>query len=219
MRRKYDLVGQVFGRLTALKISDRLEANGSRAFWDCMCECGNTKTVRTNHLHTGFVRSCGCFSIDRAPFKARTHGMTKTSVYRIWNNMGQRCNVAANPAYHNYGGRGIKVCERWQSFENFYADMGERPSNLHSLDRMNNHGDYEPENCQWAIRSEQNQNSRVSKYWIVNGAKFPALRLASKEYGVTEQTILRWCNGFFKRGQFIAPRNGCKSFLKYPMEA
>lgn len=154
-----DLAGQKFGRLTAL---DRaLGERGSR--WRCQCDCGETSVVRGILLLNGNTRSCGCLSKESSAAVCRsraTHGGRDTPEYGVWWSMRQRCDNPANKAFANYGGRGIRVCERWQSFENFRADMGMRPSDELSIDRIDNDGNYEPGNCRWATAKEQRANQR-----------------------------------------------------------
>ncbi len=119
---------------------------------ECICECGKTSSIQSNAvLHS---RSKSCLSC--APKK---HGYYRTSTNRSWNSAKNRCNNPNNKDYASYGGRGIKMCDRWNDFTNFLADMGEKPDGK-SLDRVNNDGDYEPDNCRWATQSEQNSNQR-----------------------------------------------------------
>lgn len=102
------------------------------------------------------------YLIDGEPPQPKAHGMAGTRTYATWGAIVQRCTNANDHAYKDYGGRGVKVCDRWQKFDNFYADMGERPSNNHSIDRINVNGDYEPSNCRWATTSEQQRNKRTN---------------------------------------------------------
>jgi len=111
-------------------------------------------------------RSCGCLARQAA----KTHGMVRAPEYGVWRNMYQRCTNPNNPQYHNYGGRGIKVCQRWrESFENFYADMGPRPSSQHSIDRINTNGDYTPSNCRWATPVQQSNNKNDNRLITYRG--------------------------------------------------
>lgn len=135
--------------------------------WLCRCDCGTEKVVRAQALKSGSTKSCGCYqkSVRRQP---RTHGMTYTAIYRLWVSMKDRCYRESVPNYPFYGGRGIKVCERWHTFTNFYADMGQRPDG-HSLNRINNDGDYEPANCRWSKLSEQSRNTRRNRMLTLDG--------------------------------------------------
>lgn len=142
-----DHTGSQFGRLTVIERSGKNKHN--HAIWLCLCECGNMKNVAASKLVTGATQSCGCFRAK--------HGLSKSKVYISWCNMKARCNNKNNIKYPLYGGRGIKVCKRWNDFENFLFDMGE-PTEGFTLDRINNDGDYELSNCRWATPKEQANN-------------------------------------------------------------
>jgi hypothetical protein len=151
--RRHDLVEQRFGRLVVLS----QEGRDSKV----RCDCGAEKTVASHRLVVGQTRSCGCLSAELSSIRNRTHGATGTTTYQTWNAMHRRCTNPKARDYPYYGGRGITLCERWQTFENFRADMGERPDSL-TLDRIDNDGDYEPGNCRWATRLQQTRNRRCS---------------------------------------------------------
>lgn len=167
--RGLNLVGQVFNRLTVIR------QNGQDKFgqklWLCVCSCKREKqcNVRGNALRRKTVQSCGCLSIEVARVLHTTHGMSKTGLFTVWHMMIQRCFNEKHRHFASYGGRGITVCERWRnSFENFFADMGERPTGL-TLDRINNDGNYEPGNCRWANRLSQANNRRNNHLVTHNG--------------------------------------------------
>lgn len=155
----HDLSGQTFGRLTVLRLAD--ERKGGRIAWLCQCSCGEVRTLTSHQLRQGGTRSCGCYAREACGERARRHGSFGTPEYSIWAGIIQRtCNPKA-PAWDNYGGRGITMCPRWrESFANFLADMGKRPSPDHSVERIDNEQGYSPENCKWILRSEQNRNKR-----------------------------------------------------------
>lgn len=126
------------------------------------CECGNEKEIRIEHVRTGRVKRCGCKSASQ------THGHSYSGAYGTWTNMKARCLRETSDVYSGYGGRGIKVCERWMSFENFLEDMGERPEEK-TLDRIDNDGNYCKENCRWATKSEQMNNRSNSRFLEYKG--------------------------------------------------
>lgn len=156
-------VGQ---RFTRLVVKERV---GSSRYWICVCDCGIAIHARKDGLLLNRTKSCGCLHREQARAKATKHGYEKRPEYRIWQGMKTRCGNPKVQDYHRYGGRGIKVCERWLKFENFLEDMGDRPSPRHSIDRINNDLGYSPSNCRWALPDIQYRNKSTSRVISYNG--------------------------------------------------
>jgi|SRR5690606_13156339 len=158
-----DLTGEVFGRLTVDRIVRGEYPNGRTWIkWACHCECGEKSEVVSQNLLSGHTKSCGCLNKEIVSILKTKHGMRGTPEYQSWAGMKTRCDNPEADNYEYYGGRGIKYCEDWESFELFFRDMGERPDGM-TLDRINPDGDYCKENCRWATKKEQSFNSRLSK--------------------------------------------------------
>lgn len=168
-----------FGRLTVV--------GPIKSAWICLCDCGTETTASGTALRRGQKTSCGCFHRERQHEATRTHGMRHSRTYTVWCNMIQRCKNPDNDAFKSYGGRGILVCEGWMQFEQFLADMGEAPSGL-SIDRKNNDGDYEVDNCRWATDIEQARNTRANRNFTVSG-KSQSLAAWCEESGQKYWTV------------------------------
>lgn len=156
-------IGKKFGRLTVLALVHVSgAARKSRYDWRLRCDCGSEVVRRKSLVRSGHTKSCGCWAKERIGALRRRHGMSHLPAYLNWQTMIQRCENPRNPHYPRYGGRGITVCDRWKVFEHFYADMGERPTPTHSIDRRDNDKGYSPDNCRWATKREQLLNTRRS---------------------------------------------------------
>jgi hypothetical protein len=194
MRARIDLTGQRFGRLTVLRF---VEVRRSQSMYACLCDCGQETMARAERLKNGKKRSCGCLMREVATaVLARgrlKHGFCLGGFprwYHIYLGMVARCTNTAATGFQQYGGRGIRVCDRWlKSPADFLADMGEPPEDL-SLDRIDNDGPYSPENCRWATRVEQQNNRRCNRN-ITHQGKTQSLSEWAREIGLTNATLTK----------------------------
>lgn len=186
-----NITGDRFGRLVAKRFYKRGADGGY--YWECACDCGNTRIVRECNLTAGTTKSCGCFNREsssaRMAAQKTTHNMSRTKIYWAWCSMLKRCHNRNHIAYKNYGGRGIRVCKRWHKFENFYADMGDRPTPKHTLDRIDNNGNYCKENCRWASVKTQHRNTRVNRTITFRG-KTKCVSAWAACIGLSNSTLL-----------------------------
>jgi hypothetical protein len=162
-----DLTGRRFERLLVQGIS-ATRLYGKQLAWDCLCDCGKTKVALTSSLKAGCLKSCGCLSRECKPPVGWTHRMSNYSGIKVWEGMIRRCTNPKDKDFRLYGGRGVKVCERWMDVRLFAEDMGDKPQG-HSLDRIDTNGDYCPENCRWATAMEQGSNKRTNRMISHNG--------------------------------------------------
>lgn len=201
---------QRFGEVVTISIS---RVRG-RNFWLCRCDCGKITTIREDHLYAGVSQSCGCKNSRLAMVRNRKHGhcrrvVPKTSEYHTWASMIGRCTRPSDPVYFRYGGRGIRVCKRWMAFENFIADMGVKPSPDLTIERDDNDGNYEPENCRWATRKEQCNNRRTS-HFIEHGSRRLTAAQWGEETGIDSMTLLaRLRRGWSEEKTITTPLRQC----------
>lgn len=162
-----NLAGQRFGRLVA---RSHAYSNNGFNYWACECDCGNSKITRQDSLQKGMTKSCGCLVKEQAKKHSTKHGQSGTRLYLIWNGMRQRCENPRDTTFHNYGGRGISVCNEWLNFNSFFmwAIANGYKDDL-SIDRKDNNGNYEPGNCRWITLREQQRNKRTNRLITYDG--------------------------------------------------
>ncbi len=218
-----DLVGMKFGRLTVVSFS-RL-TNCRRSMWICQCECGKEVEVEGSSLKNGNTKSCGCLKLERNRLGRRTHGKSRTALYRVWASMIGRCERKTDAKYPTYGARGIRVCDKWHDFQKFFDDVSGLPNfgkPGFSLDRIDNNGDYEPGNVRWATPKEQGRNKRNNR-WIEIAGEWMTLSQAVEKYQIHEVTILSRIKAgctdldLVRRAYATPERNNkkCKYFVEY----
>jgi hypothetical protein len=192
------MIGERFGRLVVVAEAPKMYR---KLAWQCRCDCGAMRNVPGTALRQGNTKSCGCLHRDTST--ALCIGRTKhghssrasgwTPEYTTWSGLNGRCNDPKNESYPRYGGRGIKLCERWRDFRNFFADMGPRPPGT-SLDRIDNDGNYEPGNCRWASPAKQRQNQRrtilcdeevMQIRWLYNEGHVRPRYLIAAQFGIS----------------------------------
>jgi hypothetical protein len=171
MSLKIDLTGNKYGQLLVIKQVGLTKCK--RALWQCLCDCGNLSKVISHSLTSGHTKSCGCNRYAFPGYNRQKHGHAKLDCrqpeFNTWMNIKARCYNKNNSHYKYYGGKGVIVCDRWlgdNGYENFYADMGPRPSKKHSIDRYPDvNGNYDPNNTRWATTKQQNRN-KTNNHWI-----------------------------------------------------
>lgn len=175
-------IGTKINRWTVLSAPFR---DGRNFRVTCDCECGTRRDVMLRNLNERRSKSCGCLKDEKIRVLSTRHNKSGTRVYRIWNNMLNRCRYKNSPSYPNYGGRGIKVCKEWTEFSGFYSDMGDPPTDSHEIDRVDVNGHYEPSNCRWVTKKEQLRNKTNTVYLTVDGERLDFLT-ACDRCGVTD---------------------------------
>jgi len=193
MPRKVNVIGNRYGNLVVIG----KEKKGVHWYRICQCDCGNVISVYLGSLQRGATLSCGCYHRQISKEVNTKHGMYGTRTYNIWFNLRQRCLNQKHHAYYRYGGRGISVCDEWHDFEQFYADMGDCPDGM-SIDRIDNDGNYEPDNCRWSDYRQQSNNRSNNVYLEYEGKK-RTIAEWSRELGIDYQRLY----GYVSRGHSI----------------
>lgn len=201
--KKIDISGQTFGKLTVLHRDGCFHGS---ARWACQCSCGNLRHASSHQLTAGKVRSCG----KQHCRHGFIDGLRKSITCDSWKCMIARCTDPRHDNYQKYGGAGITVCDAWLDFANFYKDMGERPSKLHTINRKDNKLGYFPENCEWADKLTQTRNRSCSRSLTVNGVTRPVREWAS-EYSMPDSVIYQRLDRGWEHGRILMQpvgRNG-----------
>lgn len=196
-KRARRIEGQRFGRLV-VEAPARID-RWAQVIWLCRCDCGGQIEARGKHLWSGGTKSCGCFRREHSSFMNLRHGHARsgrvTRTHQSWNSMVGRCTNPRDGRYRDYGGRGIKVCDRWMVFEEFLKDMGERPPGL-TLERKDNNAGYSPENCKWATRKEQANNTRRNRVLEFCGERLSVAQWSERLSLNPENVYIRLKNGW-----------------------
>jgi hypothetical protein len=190
-----DISNKKFGKLLAVK---RCTNMSGKTAWECKCDCGNITFVTTSNLTCNRIRSCGCLKIKQLLERSTTHNQRHTVLYSVWRGLRQRCNNPKHASYHNYGGRGITVCEEWDksfqafydwSYANGYSTENQKNEKLKlTIDRIDNNGNYEPSNCRWVDRKTQTRNMRTTRFITFNGQN-KSVSEWCEIYGIKLQTF------------------------------
>lgn len=207
--KKVDLTGMLFGRFRVLSEADR--SKSGHVMWACVCQCGTVKTVSGAALRSGNTQSCGCQKNESASQRLTKHGMSKSPLYAVWSTMKDRCLNEKSSDYGLYGGRGITVCERWMSFENFAADMGDRPHGT-SIDRIDNSKGYEPRNCRWATTKDQARNKRNSRFLTLHGETLTVAEWAER-VGINPDCIHQRLSRGMSDEDALSNRHGKRKYV------
>jgi hypothetical protein len=212
-KRNLDKTGQRFGRLVVVSyIAGFRNTDGQKtpAKWFCKCDCGNTIECVSGNLTSGNTKSCGCLGDENRKTSTKTHGKRHHPLYAVWRTMRDRCNNPNQKSYFRYGGRGIKVCERWLlSFENFWEDMSSGWGKGLSIERIDNNGPYSPENCIWASRKIQARNRKSSHFINTPDGKM-TIAEASERYGIKPRAIWMRISYGWKEEDLLLPVNSAK---------
>ena len=207
-----NLTNLTFGRLTVLKVYEEVtfKSGSKNTRWLCKCSCGKEKVVFRSNLINGHSTSCGCYQKEIVS----THRLTNHRLYGIWLEVKKRCLDKKRASYKNYGGRGIVICDEWMDFMNFYEwSLNNGYSDSLTLDRVDNDGNYSPENCRWATRSVQNNNTRRNVYVECRGEKKTLAQLA-RDHGLSPETIRYRMNRGYEGEELVAKQNSIKKKME-----
>lgn len=184
---KVEMTGKRFNRFLVLKEGGR--ANDGKVMWVCQCDCGTIKEVSGSELRGGGTRSCGCLASEFTVSRNKTHGLSSMPEYGVWKGIKKRCFNVKELHYKEYGERGITMCDRWKnSFENFISDMGQRPGDEYTIDRIDFNGNYEPGNCRWVTMKVQGNNKRNNRIIEYRGIK-KTLQQWADHLGINVSTL------------------------------
>ncbi len=212
MANPIDMTGKRYAKVVGVRITGLCASRDKK--WLFRCDCGGEFEANGYAVRSGKVKSCPACAAARSRMASVVHGKTNTKEFGVWTDIKTRCYNARAAAYDNYGGRGIKVCDRWlNSFEDFLADMGQRPSDKHSIERNDVNGDYTPENCRWATDEEQALNKTTTVWIEVDGVRKP-LATWAKEKGVSIHAVRQRYAAGIQGPELFAPslREGCIEF-------
>lgn len=204
MRTRFnDLTGRVFGHWTVTRLSDKVSKTGA-LYWEAACVCGAKSEVRGTALTSGTTESCGCMKPAAVASARASHGLARAPIYHVWASMRARCKNPNRPEFSNYGGRGITVCSRWESFDAFFSDMGNPPFKGAQIDRIDNSRGYEPGNVRWVTAKQNMLNRRVTRTVSINGEVMPVVT-ASELTGIKVDTLKDRANKGWEGDRLIAP--------------
>lgn len=187
--------GNKFGMVTVLWKTEKY--SGTHRLWHCQCECGGTVLATLSDLRSGRRRSCGCLKKTARVTNGANRGGKRIPEYGVWASMKERCSNPKQKQFDRYGGRGIRVCDDWQNFDGFISDMGHRPTPEHTIDRIDNDGNYEPGNCRWALMSDQANNKSTNIFVAIDGVKL-SLTQWSRKAGIHHMTVRYRATRYFE---------------------
>ena len=196
------MINERFGRLIVISQG---ESRNWRTYWKCKCDCGKEIEVMGKLLRNGGTKSCGCLRGEKRGNQLRTHGMSESRIYNIWTIMKERCLKKYSTSYKNYGNRGIKICEEWLKFENFYKwSLENGYTEILEIDRINVNGNYEPNNCRWVTTKENANNRRNSRYITIEGIT-KTIRQWENEYNICPGTMSARVKSGWTGKKLLAP--------------